>query len=97
MSKILIFINKVKGFFIGFISSIFSGIVFVSAQSDNRQMQDLYGVFIAEQQPTLWVIFKEMWLPISLIIALIIGAVVFISKTLYRRSMKNKFNLSDKL
>lgn len=97
MSKILIFINKVKGFFIGFISSIFSGIVFVSAQSDSNQMQDLYGMFLVKQQPTFWTVFKEMWLPVSLIIALIIGAGMFIIKTLRRRSVKNKLNLSDKL
>ncbi len=97
MSKILIFINKFKGFLIGFISSIFSGIALVSAQSDGNQMQDLYGVFLVKQQSTFWTVFKEMWLPISLIIALIIGVGVFIIKTLRRRSIKNKLNLSDKL
>lgn len=97
MSEILTFINKFKGFLIGFISSIFSGIALVSAQSDSTQMQGLYGVFLMKQQPTLWTVFKEMWFLASLVIILIIGVVVFIIKTLRRRSAKNKLNLSNKL
>jgi len=97
MSKILTFISKFKGFLIGFISSIFSGIALVSAQSDAVRMQKLYGTFTADQQPTLWIMFKETWFFTSVLIVLIIGVVVFIIKTLRRRSAKNKLNLSDKL
>ncbi len=98
MSKILTVISKCKGFFIGFISSVFLDIVFVSAQSDSNQMQDLYGMFIVKQQPTLWTIFKEMWLPLSITFILFVGLVFYIIKDLRRRATKKiDNNISNKL
>jgi len=98
MSKILIVISKCKGFFIGFISSVFLDIVFVSAQSDINQMQDMYGTFTVDQQTTLWTLFKEMWLPASITFILFVGLVFYIIKDLRRRAIKKTDNnISNKL